>query len=83
MIYPEKFLARMRMVCDTPYILGDENRDCSKMEEIERLLPDLLDDPERKTIVFSEWVRMLEVVREYAVAAGIDFALHTGSVPRP
>ena len=79
----QKFLACMRMVCDTPYILGDENRDCPKMEEIERLLPDLLDDPERKIIIFSEWVRMLELVREYAVAAGIEFAWHTGSVPQP
>ena len=79
----QKFLACMRMVCDTPYILGDENRDCPKMEEIERLLPDLLDDPERKIIVFSEWVRMLELVREFAVAAGIEFAWHTGSVPQP
>ena len=79
----QKFLACMRMICDTPYILGDENRDCPKMEEIERLLPDLLDDPERKIIIFSEWVRMLELVREYAVGAGIEFAWHTGSVPQP
>ena len=79
----QKFLACMRMVCDTPYILGDENRDCPKMEEMERLLPDLLDDPERKIIVFSEWVRMLELVRDYAVAAGIEVAWHTGSVPQP
>ena len=79
----QKFLACMRMICDTPYILGDESRDCPKMEEIERLLPDLLDDPERKIIVFSEWVRMLELVRDYAVAAGIEFAWHTGSVAQP
>ena len=79
----QKFLACMRMICDTPYILGDENRDCPKMEEIERLLPDLLEDPQRKIIVFSEWVRMLELVREYAVGAGIEFAWHTGSVPQP
>ena len=79
----QKFLACMRMVCDTPWILGDENRDCPKMEEMERLLPDLLEDPERKIIVFSEWVRMLELVRDYAAAAGIEFAWHTGSVPQP
>ena len=79
----QKYLACMRMICDTPYILGDENRDCPKMEEMERLLPDLLEDPERKIIVFSEWVRMLELVREYAGAAGIEFAWHTGSVPQP
>ena len=79
----QKFLACMRMVCDTPYILDDENRDCPKMEEMERLLPDLLEDPERKIIVFSEWVRMLELVRDHAASAGIEFAWHTGSVPQP
>ena len=77
------FLACMRMVCDTPYILDEKHRDCPKMEEIERLVPDLLDDPGRKIIVFSEWVRMLELVRDFAVDSGIEFAWHTGSVPQP
>ena len=79
----QQFLACMRMVCDTPYILGDECRDCPKMEEIERLLPDLLEDPGRKVIVFSEWVRMLALVRDHAAGAGIELAWHTGSVPQP
>ena len=85
---PEEFkslqgnLACMRMVCDTPYILDGRRRDCPKMEEIERLLPDLLEDPARKIIIFSEWVRMLELIRDYAVETGIEFAWHTGSVPQ-
>ena len=86
---PEEFkllqghLACMRMICDTPYILDGRRHECPKMEEIERLLPDLMDDPERKVIIFSEWVRMLELVRDYAAEAGIEFAWHTGSVPQP
>ena len=85
---PEEFkllqghLACMRMICDTPYILDGRDHECPKMEEIERLLPDLLDDPERKIIIFSEWVRMLELVRDCAAEAGIEFAWHTGSVPQ-
>ena len=85
---PEEFkmlqghLACMRMICDTPYILDGRRHECPKMEEIERLLPDLLDDPGRKVIVFSEWVRMLELVREYVVDTGLEFAWHTGSVPQ-
>ena len=85
---PEEFkmlqgaLACMRMVCDTPYILDDNRYECPKMDEIEGLLPDLLDDPGRKVIVFSEWVRMLDLVRDFAVESGIEFALHTGSVPQ-
>ena len=76
------FLACMRMVCDTPTILDGERHECPKLDEIERLLPELLSDPQRKILVFSEWVRMLELVRECAVAAGVEFAWHTGSVPQ-
>ncbi len=71
----------MRMVCDNPYILDNKPYECPKIDEIERMLPDLLEDPERKIIVFSEWVRMLGLVREYAVQAAVEFAWHTGSVP--
>ena len=78
----QRYLACMRMVCDTPYILDDKPYECPKMEELERLLPDLLDDPGCKIIVFSEWVRMLELVRGYALGAGLEFAWHTGSVPQ-
>ena len=78
----QRYLACMRMICDTTYILGDDSGDCPKLEEIERLFPDLLEDPQRKIIVFSEWVRMLELVRSYAVENGIDFAWHTGAVPQ-
>ncbi len=78
----QRYLACMRMVCDTLHILGGEDDACPKMDEIEKLVPDLLDDPECKIIVFSEWVRMLELVRSFATEAGIEFAWHTGSVPQ-
>ena len=78
----QRCLACMRMVCDTPQILEDKPHVCPKMDEIERLLPDLLEDPGRKIIVFSEWVRMLKLVREYAGRAGLEFAWHTGEVPQ-
>ena len=79
----QRHLACMRMVCDTLYILGGDDDDCPKMDEIEKLIPDLLDDPGCKIIVFSEWVRMLELVRAFATDTGIEFAWHTGSVPQP
>ncbi len=78
----QKLLACMRMICDTPTILDRERHECPKLDEIERLLPDLLSDPQRKVLIFSEWVRMLELVRECAVTAGVEFAWHTGSVPQ-
>ena len=74
-------LGCMRMTCDTPYILDSDNRDCPKLEELERIVGDLMaEDGDRKIIVFSEWVRMLELVRELAVEMDLEFAWHTGSV---
>ncbi len=78
----QKWLACMRMLCDTPYILDSDCRVSPKLEELERLLPDILAEPERKIIVFSEWVRMLEMVRDLVRELGLDFAWHTGSVPQ-
>ncbi len=60
----QQYLACMRMVCDTPAILDPECRICPKLEELEGVLGDLLEDPERKIIIFSEWERMLQLVRE-------------------
>ena len=78
----QRLLACMRMLCDTPYILDAECRISPKLEELERVLSDLLEDPERKIIIFSEWERMLTLVRELATEMNVELAWHTGSVPQ-
>jgi hypothetical protein len=75
-------LACMRMVCDTPAILDPTCRISPKLEELEGVLGDLLAESDRKIIVFSEWERMLELVRELATEMGVEVAWHTGSVPQ-
>jgi superfamily II DNA or RNA helicase len=75
-------LACMRMICDTPAILDPTCRIGPKLEELEGILGDLLEEPDRKIIVFSEWERMLELVRELAAEMGVEVAWHTGSVPQ-
>ena len=75
-------LACMRMICDTPAILDPTCRISPKLEELEGILDDLLEEPDRKIIVFSEWERMLELVRELAAEMGVEAAWHTGSVPQ-
>jgi len=72
----------MRMICDTPAILDPACRVSPKLEELEGILGDLFEEPDRKVIVFSEWERMLELVRELAAEMGIETAWHTGSVPQ-
>ena len=78
----QMLLACMRMICDTPAILDPTCRVCPKLEELERILGDLLAEPGSKVIIFSEWERMLGMVRELAGEMGIEVAWHTGSVPQ-
>ena len=78
----QKWLACMRMVCDTPYILDKDCRISPKLQELESILSELLEDPSSKVIIFSEWERMLFLVKEMADKKGLDVAWHTGSVPQ-
>jgi len=78
----QQWLACMRMLCDTPYILDPECRDCPKLEELEEILGDFLAEESHKILIFSEWTRMLDLVRELAEEMEIGFAWHTGSVPQ-
>ncbi|MCY3768298.1 MAG: DEAD/DEAH box helicase [Gammaproteobacteria bacterium] len=79
----QRYLACMRMTCDTPFILEDNPFECPKLDELKRILPDLLEDRNRKILIFSEWVRMLELVRNLISDAGWELAWLTGQVPQP
>ncbi|MDD2708601.1 MAG: DEAD/DEAH box helicase [Verrucomicrobiae bacterium] len=75
-------LAMMRMICDTNYILEDDDKTCPKLLELGKIFEECLADPDAKMIVFSEWERMLDLVRGLAQKMGIGYAWHTGSVPQ-
>ncbi|EKD72758.1 MAG: hypothetical protein ACD_45C00592G0001, partial [uncultured bacterium] len=78
----QRWLACMRMLCDTPYILDSECRISPKLSELKKILSDLLADKNAKIIIFSEWERMLQLVCEWVHKKHWDAALHTGSVPQ-
>ncbi|MTK64077.1 MAG: DEAD/DEAH box helicase, partial [Methanobacterium sp.] len=78
----QQLLACMRMVCDTPYILDPTCRVSPKLDELENILADLMAEPGRKVIIFSEWERMLDLVRDLAGEMGLEYAWHTGTVPQ-
>ena len=79
----QRYLACMRMLCDTPYILDSNCRISPKLKELGSILQEILEDGEHKIIIFSEWRRMLELVREQTEAMGLGYAWHTGEVPQP
>jgi len=78
----QKWLACMRMLCDTPYILDRDCRICPKLPELASILEDVAASNGHKVLVFSEWERMLHLVRDLAQEMGLGFAWHTGSVPQ-
>jgi superfamily II DNA or RNA helicase len=75
-------LAKMRMICDTNYILDAEDRESPKIDELRGILDEALSNEGVKIIIFSEWERMLDLVRELCRELGAGFAWHTGSVPQ-
>jgi hypothetical protein len=73
-------LAMMRMICDTNYILDPNDRTSPKIEELQRILEECLEDADVKVVIFSEWERMLELVQQRLRAIQVGYAWHTGSV---
>jgi superfamily II DNA or RNA helicase len=78
----QRELAMMRMICDTNYILDPEDRTCPKLKELEKILEECRSNGDVKVLVFSEWARMLDLVKDLCERMRIGYALHTGSVPQ-
>jgi superfamily II DNA or RNA helicase len=77
-----RHLNMMRMVCDTNFILHDEQKECPKLKELEKILEECRENDGVKIIIFSEWERMLQLARDLCRRLELGFAWHTGSVPQ-
>jgi len=75
-------LAKLRMLCDTQFILDKETKVSPKLDELVEIFDTALAEPDVKIIVFSEWIGMLTLIREHLEKQKIGFAWHTGSVPQ-
>lgn len=76
-------LGIMRMICDSPSIIKNHDcQDCPKLDELKKILDEVLEDPDVKVIIFSEWEGMLKKIRGWADRSGTGYAWHTGSVPQ-
>lgn len=76
-------LAMARMVCDSTYLVNQQEPEySSKLERLSELLQDLVVDPTRKIVLFSEWKRMLDRVETRLDQTGCDYVRLDGSVPQ-
>jgi superfamily II DNA or RNA helicase len=76
-------LQNMRMACDSTYLL-DQNTDHGvKADELVELLGEMFEDPQAKVVVFSQWLRMHQLVARRLERKRWPYVLFHGGVPGP
>jgi superfamily II DNA or RNA helicase len=73
-------LQNMRMSCDSTYLLDRTTDHGVKADELATLLDDLLEQPDSKIVVFSQWVGMLELLVRRLKKKRVDHVLFHGGV---
>jgi len=76
-------LTKMRMVCDSTFLIDKESNHAPKLIELRHILLEKLDikNTKRKVIIFSEWTTMLKLIGDELEKEGITFTTLTGKVP--
>lgn len=79
----QKCLLMARMSADSTFLVDQEEPEySSKLERLGELLADLVEDPTRKIVIFSEWRRMLDRIERRLHALDADFVRLDGQVPQ-
>ncbi|MEM9365450.1 MAG: DEAD/DEAH box helicase [Planctomycetota bacterium] len=79
----QKCLLLARMACDSTYLCDQEAAEySSKLERITEVMAELIADPSRKIVLFSEWRRMLSRIEMRLETLGCDFVRLDGQVPQ-
>ena len=76
-------LQNMRMSCNSTYLLDGETDHGVKADELATLLAEVLEEPEAKAVVFSQWVRMHELITRRLAARRWRHVFFHGGVPGP
>ncbi len=73
-------LQNMRMACDSTWLLDQETDHGTKADEVTELLGEILEQPNTKVVIFSQWVRMHEVLLRRINARGWGHVLFHGGI---
>jgi superfamily II DNA or RNA helicase len=74
-------LQRMRMACNSTWLLDRETDYGTKADELVAVLEELFEQPDAKAVVFSQWLGTHEVLQRRIEARGWDHVLFHGGVP--
>ena len=75
------FLSQMRMVCDSSYILDQNTRYDTKVDECVNIINDIISEEGEKVVVFSQWERMTRLIAKELEKKEIGFEYLHGGVP--
>lgn len=76
-------LQNMRMSCDSTYLLDHETDHGYKADELATLLNELFEQPNNKVVIFSQWLRMHELLQRRFQGKPWEYVLFHGGVPTP
>ncbi|WP_448517993.1 DEAD/DEAH box helicase [Rhodoflexus sp.] len=78
-----QLLAKMRMACNSTFLIDKETNHSPKLAELRHILLEKLDilHQPRKVIIFSEWMRMGDLIGKMLLDYGIGFTELNSYVP--
>jgi hypothetical protein len=76
-------LQNMRMACDSTYLLDGTTDHGVKADEVATLLAEILERPDAKVVIFSQWLRMHELIARRLEARRWPHVFFHGGVPGP
>lgn len=74
-------LTRMRMVCDSTFIIDQRTRKDTKVDELMNILEEFLETNDSKVVIFSQWERMTRLVAAEFDKKGIEYEYLHGGIP--
>ncbi len=79
----QELLLRMRMVCDSTYLIDRKTNISPKLKELESILDELVIQNRRKVVIFSEWTTMTFLIAKHLSEVAIPFVELSGKIPVP
>ncbi len=77
----QELLMRMRMVCNSTYLIDRTTHISPKLTELALVIEELVIQSKRKMVIFSEWTTMTFLIARHLSEVGIPFVELSGKIP--
>jgi superfamily II DNA or RNA helicase len=74
-------LQKMRMVCNSTYLIDETTDSGNKINELETQLGEILENPETKIVLFSQWLRTMDLIIRFLNRRKWKYVFLHGGVP--